>query len=120
MDSNIKASFIPDKIVSESRGAGMRNSGEGIGDFLILIAVVALAVSLALAVGVFLYDKFLSASVQQKNTSLQKAYNNFEPSLVQKLVRVDARINAATVIMNRHMAPSALFLLHTSTQEFVI
>ena len=75
----------------------------------ILIAVVALAAALALAAGVFLYDRFLDASVSKKSENLERARQSFEPELIDELVRLDARLLAANDVLTNHLAPSQIF-----------
>lgn len=113
MESNIKASFIPDKMPTAGQGGRMpKVSGVGsAGDIFILIAIVALAASLALAAGVFLYGQFLTANVQKKSEQLERARQAFDPALIQELVRLDARLQAADDVLARHLAPSELFNL---------
>ncbi|MBL4644609.1 MAG: hypothetical protein JKX80_01955 [Candidatus Pacebacteria bacterium] len=112
MESNIKASFIPDKMPTGRPNGGARpSSGGGAGDILILIAIVTLAASLALAAGVFLYDRFLDANVQKKDGQLVRAQQAFEPDLIRELVRLDLRLQAADSVLAQHLAPSELFNL---------
>jgi len=112
MESNIKASFIPDKLPSsEGRGRGSQSPKGGIGDIFILIAVVTLAVALALAAGVFLYASYLSSSIQSKGDQLTRAEQSFEPALVEELVRLDQRLAASNDVLSRHLAPSEVFNL---------
>jgi len=113
MESNIKASFIPDKMPTQrpAGGAPVSSGAGGAGDILILIAIVALAASLALAAGVFLYDRFLDANVQKKSAQLERARQAFEPVLIQELVRLDSRLQAADDVLAKHLAPSELFNL---------
>ncbi len=80
-------------------------------DILMLVAVVILAVSLALSAAVFLYDSFLNANVQRKGEQLQRAQQAFEPALVEELVRLDLRLQAANDVLSRHLAPSEMFNL---------
>ena len=121
MESNIKASFIPDKMPSaQGRGSSIKHSSGSAADILILIAVVILAVALALAAGVFLYDSYLNANVQNKSQQLQRAQQAFEPQLVEELVRLDLRLLAAGDVLARHLAPSEIFsLLEELTLESV-
>jgi len=115
MESNIKSSFIPDKMPASQSAANyaQKSSGSsgGAGDIFILIAIVALAASLALAAGVFLYDRFLDANVQKKSEQLERARKAFEPQLIQELVRLDSRLQAADSVLANHLAPSELFNL---------
>ncbi len=96
---------------SQHKGAPSYSSGGGAGDIFILVAIVALAAALALAAGVFLYDRFLDANVQKKSEQLERARQAFEPALIQELVRLDSRLQAADDVLARHLAPSELFNL---------
>lgn len=111
MDSKIKASFIPDKGLSERSGGARTSSGGGLGDILMLLAVVVLAAVLALAAGVYLYDRFLETSVTKKSEQLTRAREAFDPILIKDLIRLDARLSAASDILARHLAPSEVFTL---------
>tara|TARA_B100000745_G_scaffold204527_1_gene135065 strand:- start:261 stop:977 length:717 start_codon:yes stop_codon:yes gene_type:complete len=112
MESNIKASFIPDKMPSAHSGGSAPKAPSGSAvDILMLVAVVILAVSLALSAAVFLYDSFLNANVQRKGEQLQRAQQAFEPALVEELVRLDLRLQAANDVLSRHLAPSEMFNL---------
>ena len=114
MESNIKADFIPDNMAGEKRRGNTSGSSSGGGsavDILVLLAVVALAASLALAAGVFLYDRFLDTNAQRKGEQLARAQQAFEPELIRELIRLDARLQAADVILGSHLAPSELFNL---------
>lgn len=112
MESNIKASFIPDKLpTTDGRSTAARKSSGSAVDILMLLAVVTLAVALALAAGVFLYSSFLSSNVQSKSEQLARAQQAFEPALVQELIRLDARLDAANAVLAQHLAPSELFSL---------
>lgn len=96
---------------SQPKGAPPPSGGGGAGDIFILIAIVALAAALALAAGVFLYDRFLDANVQKKSEQLERARQAFEPVLIQELIRLDSRLQAADDVLARHLAPSELFNL---------
>jgi len=111
MESNIKASFIPDNMPTSRQRGPSQSSGGGAGDIFILVAIVALAAALALAAGVFLYDRFLDANVQKKSEQLERARQAFEPVLIQELVRLDSRLQAADDVLTGHLAPSELFNL---------
>lgn len=113
MESNIKASFIPDKMPARQSPSGVpqQGGGGGAGDILILVAIVALAAALALAAGVFLYDRFLAANVDRKSQQLERARQAFEPDLIRELIRLDSRLQAADAVLANHLAPSELFNL---------
>lgn len=78
-------------------------------DLLSLGALVLFVASAALAVAVFLYSQFLLTESASKLDQLDSAKAAFEPALINKLARLDDRMNAATGILNSHIAPSQLF-----------
>jgi hypothetical protein len=109
METGIKSSFIPQAPMTPSNIDNHR-SGGGMG-LLTLISIVLLVASITLAVGVFLYVQFLQTSASSKLEQLERAKQAFEPSLIQDLTRLDDRMRAADVILDEHIAPSALFTL---------
>ncbi|PCI30050.1 hypothetical protein COB52_01920 [Candidatus Kaiserbacteria bacterium] len=109
MESQIKSSFIPDKMPARQPGRTPKKSSGGVGDILILITVVILAASLALAAGVFLYDRFLTVNVDKKAEQLNRARQALDEDSVKQLLRLDARLMAASSVLTNHTAPSEIF-----------
>ncbi len=109
MESQIKSSFIPEKMPARQPGRTPKKSSGGGGDILILITVVILAASLALAAGVFLYDRFLTANVDKKAEQLNRARQALDEDSVKQLLRLDARLIAANSVLTNHTAPSEIF-----------
>lgn len=108
MESGIKSSFIPhEAAVSQPSAAATQKSG--ISDLLSLGALVLFVASAALAVAVFLYSQFLQTESASKLDQLERAKAAFEPALINELARLDDRMNAATAVLNSHIAPSVLF-----------
>lgn len=109
MESGIQSSFIPQEadviVASENR----YNGSDGLTDLFNLFAIVLFIASLALGAGVFLYQQFLSAQTTSKIEQLSRAKAAFDPALIQRLIRLDDRMHAADVLLNGHIAPSALF-----------
>ncbi len=104
---NAPQSFIPhDVTVAPSPPRG---SGKGLADLFALASIVLFVASIALAVGVFLYREYLSASANSKIEQLERAKAAFEPSLIAELTRLDDRMRAAGEILEKHIAPSAVF-----------
>lgn len=109
-------SFIPKKSLAAT---SRQPKGNSIGIFFLLALIIFIGV-IALAIGVFLYQQFLLKSVEQKIASLERASAAFEPTLIQKLSRLDIRIHSAQDILNNHKAVSTFFdLLEASTLESV-
>lgn len=106
-------SFIP-RDGGETSHARHSGSG-GLLELMILVAIVLFVASGALGVGTFLYHKYLQASNASKIDQLERATAAFEPALIQELTRLDDRMRAASDILERHVAPSALFSMLEKT-----
>lgn len=106
VDTGIPASFIPHD-TSVARPSGRRSGG--LGDLLLLSAIVIFVASAALAVGVFLYGQYLVTENNTKLVQLERAKAGFQPALIQQLTRLDDRMHAADRILAGHIAPSLFF-----------
>ena len=109
MESGIQSSFIP-KDAGKVAVAPRQPGGGGLGDLVLLIAIVLVVVSCALAGAVFLYDQYLQSSVATKLAQLERAKESLEPALIKKLTRLDDRMLAAEHVLSTHIAPTAFFL----------
>jgi hypothetical protein len=103
MDPSVQASFIPKKPLVEARG------GRGFSGLILLLAVLVFVASIAAAGGAFLYKGLLERALQGKKDSLVKYQEAFDLPSIQSLVRFDTRLNEARKVLNRHIAPSAIF-----------
>ncbi len=111
MDKEFQTSFIPKKTVIE--GPKKVKSGGGIVN---LFSFVIFIVSLLSIGGAYLYRESVKTDITEFKKSLAIAKNQFEPSLITKLQILDKRLNAATVILDQHVAVSPIFeLLQDST-----
>ena len=104
MDQNFQTSFIPKKPIVEERAT----SSQSIGVFII-IAIFILFVVLLGTGGVYFYKKSLENKIVSMQTSLDNAKNDFEPSKIAQLQLLDKRLNAATEVLNNHIAVSPIF-----------
>lgn len=114
MDPQVSASFIPKKplVGTPSRG--------GFKGLVMLLALLVFLVSLLGGGGAFAYERFLKASISAKGTSLERAREAYSPLVIQDLMRLDSRINEASGLLEKHVAPSAiLFFLSSVTLEKV-
>lgn len=104
MDPQVPASFIPKKpLTADGRPRG------GGGGLLFILALLIFVVSL-LAGGVsFLYEQYLKNSINAKSESLKRAEAAYDPGVIQDLIRLDGRISESRSLMERHIAPTALF-----------
>jgi hypothetical protein len=115
MDSPTQPTFIPHEAVSVM--STRRNSG-GLSELVLLIAIVLVIISGALAAGVFLYTQYLQNSNTSKLSQLNSAEASFDPSLIQQLTRLDARMTAAQTLLSAHLAPTQFFaMLEQSTVQ---
>jgi hypothetical protein len=107
MDKEFQTSFIPKKTVIESP----KRAGGGGGGIFNLIAFVIFIASLLSAGGAYFYRQSVSANIEEYKTSLIRARNQFEPGAIRELQILDKRLNAATKILNQHVAVSPIFEL---------
>lgn len=116
-ESPIQSSFIPRDAAAPSATKIPRG---GLYDLLMLVSIVLFIASVVLGVGVFLYKQFLESASVAKLQELQRAEAAFEPSLIQKLTRLDDRMRVADEILASHIAPSAFFkVLEQTTLQTV-
>ncbi|HEC32739.1 MAG TPA: hypothetical protein ENI63_00575 [Candidatus Kaiserbacteria bacterium] len=108
MEPKFRTSFIPKKTLSTVANIQRRSGGGSLGVITLLSLIIVLG-AVVLSVGVFLYQKILESNITRKTVTLNRARAAFEPTLIQELVRVDSRLNAANVILNQHITPSVLF-----------
>lgn len=107
MEPKFRTSFIPKKTLATSSSI-KKKSGGPLGVVMLLTLVVALG-AVVLSVGVFLYQQILETNITRKTETLERARAAFEPALIEELVRIDSRTEAAALILNQHIAPSILF-----------
>jgi hypothetical protein len=106
MDQEFQTSFIPKKTVIES--PKRIKSGGGV---INLIAFIVFLVSLFAAGGAYFYRESVKTDIEEFKRSLAVAKNQFEPSLITELQILDKRLNAATAILDKHIAVSPIFVL---------
>lgn len=107
MESGIQSSFIPHD-AGQPEKLRARGTG-GLADLLLVLGIVALAASAALGGAVFLYQQYVNSVASSDVAQLQRAKQQFEPALVQQLIRLDDRMQASESILTAHIAPSAFF-----------
>ncbi len=111
MDKEFQTSFIPKKTVIE--GPKKIKSGGGIVNLFSFIIFIASILSVG---GAYFYRESVKTDITNFKKSLAIAKNQFEPSLITKLQILDKRLNAATTILDQHVAVSPIFeLLQDST-----
>lgn len=105
MDQEIQTSFIPKKTITQP---SPRSGGSSFG-LVNILSFIIMIVSLLLAGGSYLYRDNLSQKVSEMQTSLNRAQNIFEKTLLEDLELLDKRIEAAQTILSGHIAVSPIF-----------
>ena len=113
MDPVGQGSFIP----KQSLAAAGRGGGMGL---FFLLAIIIFALSIVSAGAAFGYTQILKNTIASKDESLRKAEGAFNPGTIQDLLRLDNRLTQARLLLQKHVAPSALlYFLSTITLERV-
>lgn len=99
-------SFIPKKPITTGPVHG---SSATLGIFIFFIAMLIFIGSLVAAIAAFGYQGFLHKSIADKSDSLQKAEAAFDPSTIQQLRRLDARMTNVESLLQKHSTTLALF-----------
>lgn len=114
-EQQFRTSFIPKKPAAPIT----RRRGPSVSIFM-LIGVLAFLTASALAVGVFFYREYIQSNIVAKAEALEKAREAFDEPLIRELQRLDARIDSANDILDRHIALSAFFdVLEATTLKTV-
>jgi hypothetical protein len=107
MEGKLQTSFIPKQPLVESKvkKAPVSTSIFAVaGWFVFLITVLA-------SLGVFAYEQYLTKSIAEKNVELNNRIKSFDTSDVDHFVQLNDRLQAATSLLNTHLAVSSLFTL---------
>jgi hypothetical protein len=108
MDKEFQTSFVPKKKIVEREKKESHSSVVGVANLFALIVFIA---SILGAGGTYLYRSSLQNTVEGYQSSLALAKAAFEPTLITTLQSLDKRMNAATNILNSHVAVSPIFAL---------
>lgn len=106
MDPKFASSFIPKRSL-EKVAKGARGS-RAIG-IVPLVSLIIFLGAIALSVGVFLYEQFLVQNINRKERDLTSAREVLRSPLIDELVRLDARIEAAKAVLGNHLVLTAFF-----------
>jgi hypothetical protein len=119
MAQEFQTSFIPKKTF-DIGGPPARSSKASLSGIISFVAFIIFMVSIVGGVGVFLYGRFLIASIASKKESLERARAAFEPELIRELSRLDSKLRLSQSLLDAHVAPSGIFdLLESLTLETV-
>lgn len=110
MDPQVQASFIPKKSLEMS---APHSGGFGL---VFLIALLIFIASLVAAGSAFAYKQYLQNAITSKAKSLTLAEGAYDPGTIEDLVRLDARLTQAKVLLDKHVAVTGIFaFLSTQT-----
>lgn len=104
MDPQLQRSFIPKKPMT----ATAQRAPSSINLFS-LLATVIFIIALALSGGVFFYHNLLQKQIDSDKTSLDRAKGEFEPDLINQIVRLDSRIEISKKLLASHIAVTPFF-----------
>ncbi len=108
MEAKFQTSFIPQnqKDMGVNSSMGPRRSSGGVFYFL---STVIFTLAFLASVGVLGYEYYLRGQIAQMDESLTAAQADLRPDVIAEIVREDARLLAAEMIVNNHTRLSALF-----------
>ncbi len=106
MDSQFKTSFIPKKPIVAPAG-GYRTPSTV--NLFSLLAITLFVVVIVLSGAVFLYKNLLAKQIQSNKVTLERAKDAFDPELIEKIVRLDTRIETSKKLLSSHTALSPFF-----------
>ena len=107
MEGKLQTSFIPKQPLVENR---TRSSPGSIGIFSIIGWFIFIVV-IAASVGVFVYEQYITKNIESKNAELSQRVKNFDAATIDHFVRLDSRLQAASIILGNHLAVSTLLSL---------
>jgi hypothetical protein len=110
MEGKLQTSFIPKQPLVEKK---VKKASGSTGIFSVIAWFVFLVVVVA-SVGVFVYEQYLTKSIDSKNIELSNRVKSFDTATVDHFVQLDARLKAAQAILNNHLAVSTLLNLIAS------
>ncbi len=115
MEQNFQTSFIPKKPIVKERAVSSRPVG-----ILLIASIFVLFTVLIATAGLYFYQGIENRSITTLQSQLDLAKNSFEPSKITELQVLDNRLNAATEILNNHVAVTPIFqALETATLKSV-
>ncbi len=112
MESKFQTSFIP-KTTIEDGGKLKMSSPYSI---FLVIASILIVLTLALAGGLYAYQNILQNSLKVKSAALADENNKLDYSSINPISRIDLKMKAGKILLDGHLAISALFAaLQSST-----
>jgi hypothetical protein len=104
--SQSHTSYIPKSPLANNRPSAYTKRNVPI---LTVVALLVFFAAAALSGGLFVYKKYLGASLEDKKITLDKTRSAFDPALIEELRRLDLRIEHSKKLLANHTAMSILF-----------
>ncbi len=104
MDPRFQTSFIPKKPIVSAPGGSPKTI-----NLFALLATVLFIGTIILAGGVFFYKDYLEKGLEEDMKNLEEVRKEDDPNLIQKVIRLDSRIETAEKLINSHIAVSPFF-----------
>ncbi|HEY4500600.1 MAG TPA: hypothetical protein VJH25_02280 [Candidatus Paceibacterota bacterium] len=106
MDPQFKTSFIPKKPIVVP--AGGYHAPSTINLFS-LLAMTLFIIALVLSGAVFFYKSLLTKQIESNKATLERAKGAFDPELIERIIRLDTRIETSKKLLSDHLALSPFF-----------
>jgi hypothetical protein len=103
MDPQVSTSFIPKEALTAEKA---RTGGVGL---FLLISILVFILSIIAAGGAFAYTGILNQKLAAQKSQLDLQKGAFDPATIQDLLRLDSRIQQSQSLLQKHVAPSAVF-----------
>ncbi len=115
MDPRFQTSFIPKKPIATESQSRVKTV-----NLFVLTATIIFLVAMSATGATFFYERLVRSQIEQDKESLNKAREAFDPELINKIVRLDNRINTSKKLLEDHIAASYFFdLLEKTTLKTV-
>ena len=117
MNSKIRSSFIPKKsIVTTSSSSKKYHTF----NMLTFVSTIVFVVSLAASLGVFVYERLIEGSIDEKGIELENARQTIDSELISEFKALDKKLRTAEELLGRHIAMTLFFdFLESSTLQNV-
>lgn len=109
MDKEFKTTFIPKKNLSKARTDGKSITRSKKTALIPFFAGILFLVAIISVAGVYIYKTSISAIVNSRIESINRAEKAFEPAVIVELKKLDIRLRAATELLDKHIALADFF-----------
>ena len=115
MEGKLQTSFIPKKPIVETKAHNAPTT-----NIFAMIAWFIFIIIAAASVGVYVYELYISKSIDTKNAALANILRRFDTASIDHFVTLDARLRTANTVLGSHLAFTALLdLIGTNTVRSV-